>query len=107
MSSIPLSHVVVVGGSLGGLMHAVVILAQSTLSKVTILERSRGPLLHKQGAGIVAGPDLEHFFSEYVHPGRDIALTSRQRLYLDRQGSEMREKHGGLEDHAQQMTSWD
>ena len=69
---------------------------------VTILERSPTPLLHDQGAGIVAGGEVQNFMSIYDKTKRQIAVTSQQRLYLN---------HGGeivqRETTAQRMTSWD
>lgn len=104
MSLPSLSNVYIVGGSLAGLMHARVILTHAPRARVTILERSPSTLLHNQGAGIVAGADTQSFFSRYVQPGREIAVTSRQRLYLDRRGDIV---PGSVEDHQQHMTSWD
>ncbi|KAI4758161.1 FAD/NAD(P)-binding domain-containing protein [Aureobasidium sp. EXF-3400] len=62
-----LQNVVVVGGSLGGLMHALAIMIHCPKVKVTILERSPTALLHNQGAGVVAGADTQSFFSRYVY----------------------------------------
>lgn len=96
-------NVLIIGGSLSGLMHALVFLTH-TSARVTILERSPTALLHHQGAGVVAGAETQHFFSRYVSPGRDIAVTSKQRLYLDRQGKVV---DGSVDDREQRMTSWD
>ena len=100
----PLKSVIVVGGSLAGLMHALVLLAHSPSTKVTILERSPSTLLHNQGAGVVAGSETQAFFSAYVCPGHEIAVSSRQRLYLDRGGEVV---DGSVEERGQRMTSWD
>jgi len=99
-----LQNVVVVGGSLGGLMHALAIMVHSPSAKVTILERSPTALLHNQGAGVVAGADTQSFFSRYVCPGHDFAVLSTQRLYLDRKGDVI---PGSVENKNQRMTSWD
>jgi 2-polyprenyl-6-methoxyphenol hydroxylase-like FAD-dependent oxidoreductase len=69
---------------------------------ITILERNPTPLLHNQGAGIVAGGDTLAFFKRYDRTGREIAISSKRRQYLD--------KHGNIihkEDMVQNMTSWD
>ena len=95
--------VIIVGGSLAGLMHALTFLSQPKPPHVRILERSSG-LLHDQGAGIVAGSEVQEFFRKYVRPGRDIAVTSPIRHYLNRKGDVMPET---VHHYAQRMTSWD
>ncbi|KAK4542667.1 hypothetical protein LTR36_006239 [Oleoguttula mirabilis] len=96
--------VIIVGGSLAGLMHALTLLSLPSPPKVRILERSPTALLHNQGAGVVAGNETQQFFAEYVRPGRDIAVTSPARHYLNHQGEVMPES---VEHRAQKMTSWD
>lgn len=85
-------------------MQALVILTHSPTTKVTILERSPTPLLHNQGAGVVAGSETQTFFSKYVCPGHEIAVKSSQRLYLDRKGGIVK---GSVDVREQRMTSWD
>ncbi|KAI5246925.1 FAD/NAD(P)-binding domain-containing protein [Aureobasidium subglaciale] len=105
MSAAPeLKIVIIVGGSLAGLMHALTILTHCPSAKVTILERSPTALLHNQGAGVVAGSDTQAFFSRYVCPGHDFAVSSRRRQYLDRNGDVIKQS---VEDREQRMTSWD
>lgn len=96
--------VIIVGGSLAGLMHALVLLSLPRPPTIRILERSPTALLHNQGAGIVAGNETQEFFDKFVKPGKDIAVTSKQRLYLDRSGNVM---DGSVEERQQRMTSWD
>ncbi|KAK4505572.1 hypothetical protein PRZ48_003535 [Zasmidium cellare] len=96
--------VIIVGGSLGGLMHALTLLSLPSPPKVRILERSPTALLHNQGAGVVAGNETQVFFSEYVKPGKEIAITSALRHYLDRDGKIIPES---AEHRQQRMTSWD
>lgn len=96
--------VIIVGGSLAGLMHALALLSLPKPPTVRILERSPTALLHNQGAGIVAGNETQEFFDKFVRPGKDIAVTSKQRLYLDRSGKVM---DGSVEERQQRMTSWD
>ena len=98
------NHCMILGGSLAGLMHAHTVLTHSPSTKVTILERSPTALLHNQGAGVVAGSETQEFFEKYVRPGRDIAVTSQQRLYLDKQGGIV---EGSVDKRQQRMTSWD
>ncbi|KAK6388760.1 hypothetical protein LTR81_027141 [Elasticomyces elasticus] len=93
--------VIIVGGSLAGLMHALTLLSLPSPPKVRILERSPTALLHDQGAGVVAGSETQEFFAKYVRPGRDIAVTSPMRHYLNRQGDVMPET---VEQKAQRMT---
>lgn len=105
MDSIPLpKSVIIVGGSLAGLMHALTLLSLPSPPKVRILERSPTALLHNQGAGVVAGNETQEFFEQYVRPGRDMAITSPMRHYLDRAGKVMPET---VEHRRQRMTSWD
>jgi len=96
--------VVIVGGSLAGLMHALMLLSQPDPPTVQILERSPTALLHNQGAGVVAGNETQKFFDKIVKPVRDIAVTSQLRLYLDKAGRVM---EGSVEERQQRMTSWD
>ncbi|KAK1088949.1 hypothetical protein LTR48_001058 [Friedmanniomyces endolithicus] len=96
--------VIIVGGSLAGLMHALIFLSLPSPPKVRILERSPTALLHDQGAGVVAGNETQEFFAKYVRPGRDIAVTSPMRHYLNRMGDVMPET---VKHQAQRMTSWD
>ncbi|MCJ1285815.1 hypothetical protein MMC26_005156 [Xylographa opegraphella] len=93
-------QVIVVGGSLGGLFAGIVL--KRLGHAVRILERNPTPLLHDQGAGIVAGGDAQAFFRKYDRTHRAIAVPSRLRHYLDRDGKRIHR-----EDTAQQMTSWD
>lgn len=96
--------VIIIGGSLAGLMHALVYLSLPSPPKIRILERSPTALLHNQGAGIVAGKETQQFFTEYVRAGRDIAIVSPKRHYLDRRGEVIPES---VEHREQRMTSWD
>lgn len=67
-----------------------------------IFERNPTPLLHNQGAGVVAGGDTQAFFNKYDATGRPIAVISKLRQYLDLQGNQIHE-----EGTIQKMTSWD
>jgi len=69
---------------------------------VRIFERSPTPLLHDQGAGIVAGGDTRAFLDDYDATGTPSAVPSRTRLYLDKDGNVI-----SREDSLQHMTSWD
>lgn len=93
-------QVIVVGGSLGGLFAAIVLKRLGHL--VRIFERNPTPLLHNQGAGVVAGGDTQAFFNKYDATGRPIAVISKLRQYLDLQGNQIHE-----EGTIQKMTSWD
>jgi 2-polyprenyl-6-methoxyphenol hydroxylase-like FAD-dependent oxidoreductase len=92
--------IIVVGGSLAGLFTATTLLRLG--HKVTILERSPTPLLHDQGAGIVAGVETRELFRRFDTSGRDIGVRSRQRVYLGKGGEVV-----SREDSSQVMTSWD
>jgi hypothetical protein len=54
---------------------------------VIILERSKVPVLHDQGAGIVAGGDCLEFFERYNRCNQPIAVTSQRRQYIDKEGN--------------------
>ncbi|KAK5074070.1 hypothetical protein LTS08_007995 [Lithohypha guttulata] len=100
-SSKPL-HIVIVGGSLAGLMAAIPL--RRLGHKVTILERSPVPLLHDQGAGVVAGGDTLEWVRRHgrsKHTADDISTLSQWRYYLDRQGNVIDQ-----ENSHQRMTSW-
>ncbi|KAL6245907.1 hypothetical protein RBB50_007060 [Rhinocladiella similis] len=92
--------IIVVGGSLAGLMTSIPL--KRLGHKVTILERSPVPLLHDQGAGVVAGGETQAFYHKHDLSKRAIAVTSQARFYLDRAGNIV-----DREDYQQRMTSWD
>ncbi|KAK5233435.1 hypothetical protein LTR47_005528 [Exophiala xenobiotica] len=92
--------IVVVGGSLAGLMTAIPL--KRLGHRVTIFERSPTPLLHDQGAGVVAGGETQAFFRKHDLAKRPIGVTSQARFYLDHAGNVI-----DREDHQQSMTSWD
>ena len=52
-----------------------------------ILERNPTPLLHDQGAGIVTGGDAQEFFERYNRCKQPIAVSSKRRQYLDKEGN--------------------
>ncbi|KAL2279625.1 hypothetical protein FJTKL_13312 [Diaporthe vaccinii] len=93
-------HIVIVGGSLGGLATGLALKSQG--HDTTILERNPTPLLQDQGAGIVAGGDTLGFLKTYVRSDRPMAVTSHKRLYLDKDGIVIH-----TEEMEQNMTSWD
>ncbi|KPI34927.1 2,6-dihydroxypyridine 3-monooxygenase [Cyphellophora attinorum] len=98
------SHVLIVGGSLSGLFTAVALLQRlPATTRVTILERSPSPLLHDQGAGIVAGGPVLEWCERFAGKKQDeMSVESRERLYLDK-GGKVIDREGTR----QQMTSWD
>ncbi|KAH8759798.1 monooxygenase [Diaporthe sp. PMI_573] len=94
--------IVIVGGSLGGLCTALALKSHPQRHRITILERNETPLLHDQGAGIVAGGDTLTFFKRYDRCGRQFAVSSQRRQYLNKEGEIIYTK-----DMVQNMTSWD
>ena len=95
-------HIIVVGGSLAGLMNAIPL--KRLGHKVTILERSPVPLLHAQGAGVVAGGETLKWLERYGRSRRtedDISVLSQWRCYLDQQGNVIERKRSN-----QRMSSW-
>ncbi|KAK4034299.1 hypothetical protein C8A01DRAFT_39225 [Parachaetomium inaequale] len=94
-------HFVIVGGSLGGLATGIALKALG--HDTTILERNTAPLLHDQGAGIIAGSHALDFLERYNRSRRqEVAVRSDRRQYLNREGNVVHE--GGSE---QYMSSWD
>ena len=93
-------QIVIVGGSLASLFTAVPLLRLG--HHVTILERSPTPLLHDQGAGIVAGGETLAWFEKFDSFKREIAVESGERLYLGAKGEVV-----DGEEWRQRMTSWD
>lgn len=93
-------QVIVVGGSLAGLFTGVALKSHGI--NTTILERNPTNLLENQGAGIVAGGDTLRFFQTYDRCGRDVAIASQKRMYLNQKGDVVHE-----EVMKQTMTSWD
>lgn len=90
-----------VGGSLGGLATGIALKALG--HDTTILERNTAPLLHDQGAGIVAGGHSLEFFERYNHCQRQaVAVRSERRQYLDKTGNVVHKVDG-----VQNMSSWD
>ncbi|PVI05010.1 monooxygenase [Periconia macrospinosa] len=94
--------IIIVGGSLGGLCTALALKSLPANHSITILERNPTPLLHNQGAGIVAGGDTLTFFKRYDRCNRKLAVSSQRRQYLNRNGEIVHK-----EDMVQNMTSWD
>jgi len=95
-------NIVIVGGSLGGLFIGVALKRLRKDLNVRILERNPTQLLHDQGAGVVAGPEVQQFFKNHDRTDTPLTVTSQQRLYLDKQGNIINRQH-----KQQQMTSWD
>lgn len=102
MTPVQPKNITIVGGSLGGLLAGVALKHLRKDLNIRILERNPTPLLHDQGAGVVAGRDVQEFFKKHDRTNTPLTVTSHQRLYLDRSGEiidrERKEQH---------MTSWD
>ncbi|KAF2997935.1 hypothetical protein E8E13_005397 [Curvularia kusanoi] len=95
-------NIAIVGGSLGGLFAGVALKHLRKDLNIRILERNPTPLLHDQGAGVVAGQDVQDFFRKHDRTKTPLTITSYQRLYLDKSGNVIRR-----EKTEQHMTSWD
>jgi 2-polyprenyl-6-methoxyphenol hydroxylase-like FAD-dependent oxidoreductase len=85
-----MSKSIIVGGSLGGLLTGIAL--KRLGHTVTILERSPAPLLQDQGAGIVTGGDTLAFLKKFDKSGRDVAVVSPVRHYLNQKGEEIDRK---------------
>lgn len=101
MSSRP-KNIVIVGGSLGGLLIGVALKRLRKGLNIRIFERNPTSLLQDQGAGVVAGQDVQRFFKEYDQTQTNLSVRSHERLYLDKSGNVI-----DREIKEQQMTSWD
>ncbi|KAF1914549.1 monooxygenase [Ampelomyces quisqualis] len=95
-------NIVILGGSLGGLFMGVALMRLHRNLNIRIFERNPTALLHDQGAGVVAGPDVQHFFSTHDRTRTHLSVASQQRLYVNKKGETI-----DCEDRTQQMTSWD
>ncbi|KAE8848707.1 hypothetical protein HRS9122_02723 [Pyrenophora teres f. teres] len=95
-------NIVIVGGSLGGLLTGVALKRLRKDLNIRIFERNPTPLLQDQGAGVVAGQDVQKFFKTHDRSQTPLTVPSHQRLYLDR-GGKVISRH----DQEQRMTSWD
>jgi 2-polyprenyl-6-methoxyphenol hydroxylase-like FAD-dependent oxidoreductase len=95
-------NIVIVGGSLGGLFTGVALKRLHRNLNIRIFERNPTALLHDQGAGVVAGPDVQNFFNKHDRTKTPLSVASHQRLYLNKRGETV-----DREDRRQQMTSWD
>jgi 2-polyprenyl-6-methoxyphenol hydroxylase-like FAD-dependent oxidoreductase len=102
MSPTQPKNIVIVGGSLGGLFMGVALKRLRQNLNIRILERNPTQLLHDQGAGVVAGPDVQQYFNTYDRTRTPLAVPSHQRLYLNKKGDVI-----DCEDREQKMTSWD
>jgi 2,6-dihydroxypyridine 3-monooxygenase len=92
--------VVVVGGSLGGLFHAIVL--RSLGYEVEVFEKS-SELMKDRGAGIVFQHEVGELLTRYqVAPLESVVVPVRTRRYLDDDGTVSQE--GPM---PQAMTSWD
>ncbi|RKU40405.1 hypothetical protein DL546_000401 [Coniochaeta pulveracea] len=92
--------VITIGGSLAGLMASIALRRQG--HHVRIFEQAPTPLLHDQGAGIVAGGETQRFLEQYDRTKTPNSVPSHTRLYLNKKGGIIHE-----ESSLQHMTSWD
>ncbi|EDU43245.1 UbiH 2-polyprenyl-6-methoxyphenol hydroxylase [Pyrenophora tritici-repentis] len=95
-------NIVIVGGSLGGILTGVALKRLRKDLNIRIFERNPTPLLQDQGAGVVAGQDVQKFFKTHDRSQTPLTVPSHQRLYLDK-GGRVISRH----DQEQRMTSWD
>jgi hypothetical protein len=102
MSQSKPKNIVIVGGSLGGLFMGTALKRLRQNLNIRIFERNPTPLLQDQGAGVVAGSDVQHFFKTFDRTRTPLTVPSHQRLYLNKKGDVI-----NREDREQQMTSWD
>jgi 2-polyprenyl-6-methoxyphenol hydroxylase-like FAD-dependent oxidoreductase len=102
MSQSKPKNIAIVGGSLGGLLTGVALKRLRKDLNIRIFERNPTPLLQDQGAGVVAGQDVQKFFKTYDRTQTPLTVRSHQRLYLDKSGKSI-----DRENKEQQMTSWD
>ena len=95
-------NIAIVGGSLGGLLTGVALKHLRKNLNIRIFERNPTPLLQDQGAGVVAGEDVQKFFKQHDRTKTPFTVPSHQRIYLNKSGDVINE-----ENKKQHMTSWD
>ncbi|MCJ1251741.1 hypothetical protein MMC30_008978 [Trapelia coarctata] len=93
------SKVIIVGGSLAGLMHGIVLRRLGL--DVHILEHNPTSNLESQGAGIAVMEDVQRFLSQYDTSGEPYSVPSRNVQFLDHDV-----KITKTWDVTLQMTSW-
>ncbi|KAF2105616.1 hypothetical protein BDV96DRAFT_694739 [Lophiotrema nucula] len=76
--------VIIIGGSLSGLMHAIVL--KSLGHNVRILERSSPELLRSQAAGLGTGGELQQLIDEYVKPESPYCTTLGAIEWINKDG---------------------
>ncbi|KAH8727985.1 hypothetical protein GQ44DRAFT_824334 [Phaeosphaeriaceae sp. PMI808] len=79
-------NIIIVGGSLGGLFMGVALKRLRKDLPIRIFERNATPLLHDQGAGVVASLEVQQFFKAFDRTQTPLTITSHQRLYLNNEG---------------------
>lgn len=102
MTPVKPKNITIAGGSLGGLMAGVALKHLRKDLNIRILEMNPTPLLHDQGAGVVAGQDVQNFYQKHDRTKTPLTVTSHQRMYLDNGGNVIHR-----ENKEQEMTSWD
>ncbi|KAG4432276.1 hypothetical protein IFR05_012243 [Cadophora sp. M221] len=95
-----LKNVIIVGGSLGGLMSGLML--KHLGHNVRIFERNPTAMLQDLGAGIVFGPEAQEYFAKHVKINRRVSVPSYLRQTLDRAGKVIDKN-----DRMQEMVSWD
>ncbi|KAL6720040.1 hypothetical protein ACLMJK_001961 [Lecanora helva] len=92
-------NVLIVGGSLAGLMHGVML--RRLGHTVRILEQSPESILHGQAAGIRAGEEVREFFQKYDLLKERYFLDCPGLQFIDRDTKNLR-----FVDFPMAMTSW-
>ncbi|CZT44924.1 uncharacterized protein RSE6_05177 [Rhynchosporium secalis] len=92
-------NVIIVSGSLGGLMSGVML--KHLGHNVQIFERNPTAMLQDLGAGIVFGPEAQEFFTKHVNIDRPLSVPSHHRQTLAKDGKVIDEN-----DRRQEMVSW-
>lgn len=95
-------NIAIVGGSLGGLLTGVALKHLRKNLNIRVFERNPTPLLQDQGAGVVAGDDVQDFFKKHDRTKTPFTIPSHQRIYLNKSGDVIKQ-----ENREQRMTSWD
>ncbi|MCJ1390653.1 hypothetical protein MMC18_003514 [Xylographa bjoerkii] len=94
-------NVVIVGGSLSGLIHGIMLTRAG--SRVTVLEQSPASSLRSHMAGVCCGPDVLWFLDKYdLLSHLPLGISSAALQSLDKQGRAKVFLRG-----ARLMTSWD
>ncbi|KAF8851872.1 FAD/NAD(P)-binding domain-containing protein [Acephala macrosclerotiorum] len=96
----PNLNIAIAGGSLGGLIHGIVLLHAG--HNITILERRPNSAMHGLGAGLSCAPEMQEFMAKYDLTNEKYGLDTNEYQFLNSKDEVIR--HANME---QRSTTWD